>query len=254
MSKRLTTEEFIEKAKRIYGDKYDYSLVKYEHSKKKVCIICPIHGKFMKKPNAHLNGEGCIKCSYEKKRSNVLNIGIYDLDESSTIYDRTSYRYWYNMFLRCYGAMKRKTYEGCSVCNEWHKFSNFKRWFDKHYVKRWHIDKDILIKGNKEYSPESCCFVPSEINSLFTKRGNNRGKLPIGVTRVSQSNKYQANVDVGFGSRLRYLGCYDTPEDAFIAYKAAKEKRIKEVANKWKDKLEPRVYKAMMNYQVEITD
>ena len=62
MEKRLTTEQFIERAKKVHGSKYDYSLVKYINDRTKVCIICPIHGEFWQKPNNHLNGNGCKKC------------------------------------------------------------------------------------------------------------------------------------------------------------------------------------------------
>ena len=62
--RRLTTEEFIKKAKEIHGDKYDYSKVNYIDVQTKVCIICPIHGEFWVKPNTHLNGKNCLKCSH----------------------------------------------------------------------------------------------------------------------------------------------------------------------------------------------
>ena len=66
MRKRLTTEEFIERARQVHGDRYDYSKTEYEHSKKNVCIICPIHGEFWMRPNNHLNGQGCAECSGTK--------------------------------------------------------------------------------------------------------------------------------------------------------------------------------------------
>ena len=63
MSKRLTTEEFIEKAKKIHGDKYDYSITDYRDSHTKITIICPIHGEFEQTPTNHLAGYGCPTCS-----------------------------------------------------------------------------------------------------------------------------------------------------------------------------------------------
>lgn len=62
---RSNTEEFIEKARKIHGDKFDYSKVEYINNKTPVCIICPIHGEFWQRPDAHLHGNGCEKCSYE---------------------------------------------------------------------------------------------------------------------------------------------------------------------------------------------
>ena len=62
--KKLTTEEFIEKAKKIHGDKYNYSKVEYYDSYTKVCIICPEHGEFWQQPRVHLNGGRCSICSH----------------------------------------------------------------------------------------------------------------------------------------------------------------------------------------------
>ena len=67
MSRRKTTEEFIEQAKKVHGDKYDYSKVEYKTKEDKVLIICPKHGVFLQRANAHLNGCGCKKCSYEER-------------------------------------------------------------------------------------------------------------------------------------------------------------------------------------------
>ena len=64
---RLTTREFIRRAKEIHGDKYDYSKTKYVNQKTKVCIICPIHGEFWQLPNGHLEGKGCKFCGHNVK-------------------------------------------------------------------------------------------------------------------------------------------------------------------------------------------
>lgn len=63
MRKKLTTEEFVERARRVHGDKYDYSKVKYDGSFTKICIICPEHGEFWQTPANHLNGAGCSVCA-----------------------------------------------------------------------------------------------------------------------------------------------------------------------------------------------
>lgn len=149
------------------------------------------------------------------------------------------------------------TYKEATICEEWQCFQNFAEWFDEKWKPEymnssWHVDKDILIKGNKHYSPETCCIVPKAINSLFTRRQNDRGKYPIGVRWHTSSKKYQARVNIR--SNNKHLGYFDTVEEAFQAYKVAKEAHIKEVANEWKPYVEERVYQAMYNYQVEITD
>ena len=251
MRKRLTTEEFIEKAKKIHGDKYDYSKSEYTLSHNKVCIICPTHGEFWQKPNSHTNGQGCPCCYRESIRTGNFGVGLLDkgLKEPKGRCDRA----WRQMLRRGHSENfkeKSRSYEGVSVCEEWRVFSNFEEWWNNHYVEGWHLDKDILIKGNKVYSPETCCFVPPQINTLFTQRTRDRGKYPIGVSMVR--GRIRANVN-RYGKNVS-LGAFDTPEKAFNAYKIAKEAHIKEVADKWKDQLEPRVYEAMYNYKVEITD
>lgn len=167
-----------------------------------------------------------------------------------------AYFAWHNMLHRCYAEDirgKRPTYKDCTVTEEWKCFATFNEWFDKQvYSQGWKLDKDILVKGNKEYGPSTCCFVPNEVNVLFTKRQNCRGDLPIGVQYSESKLRYKAGMTRG--NDKVFLGYYSTPEEAFNAYKVAKEAWIKEVADKWKDKLDPKVYKALYEYQVEITD
>jgi hypothetical protein len=114
------------------------------------------------------------------------------------------------------------------------------------------LDKDILFKGNKIYSPETCVFVPSDINILFTKTNAKRGDFPIGVTYNKKVGKYQSRCNVN--SKLIHIDFFNTPEEAFFAYKIFKEKLIKHIANKYKDKIPNNLYEAMLRYEVEITD
>ena len=165
---------------------------------------------------------------------------------------------WKNMHERCYNPKyheKRPTYENCTVCEEWHNYQAFAKWDNENYYEvgdeRMALDKDILKKGNKVYSPETCVYVPQSINSLFTKRDNERGDLPIGVSK--NGNKFQARLSKGNGKPI-HLGLYDTPEEAFQAYKQAKEQFIKEVAEKYKSQIPHELYQALMNYKVEIDD
>ena len=113
------------------------------------------------------------------------------------------------------------------------------------------MDKDILIKGNKIYSSETCVFVPERINLLFIKNDRIRGDLPIGVSY--DGNRYKSQCKNGTHKYIR-LGTYDTPEEAFQIYKQYKENVIKDVANEYKGKIPEKLYNALMNYKVEITD
>lgn len=188
----------------------------------------------------------------------LYNIGFVSKGIYITTYgtkSRKSYSVWKDILRRCYDEKtqeKFSAYKGCSISEEWYDFQNFARWYENNHIEEFQIDKDILIKWNKIYSSETCCFVPQEINSLFTKKSSKRGKYPIGVIKRNRKKPYEANINKN--GKCLYLGVYLTEEEAFQAYKEAKEKHIKEVADKWKDLINNKVYQAMYNYQVEITD
>ena len=174
------------------------------------------------------------------------------------------WRAWQDMLRRCYSEKlinKRPTYQNVICCKEWLLFENFYKWlhnqknFDKWVNNdRWCIDKDILVKGNKIYSPETCCLVSNEVNCLFLKSDNSRNGLPIGVSK--KEGKFQAYCDNPFTHKKEYLGLYSTPEQAFNIYKKYKEKIIKQVAEEeYKNgNISKQCYEAMLKYEVEITD
>ena len=167
------------------------------------------------------------------------------------------YMTWNDMYGRCYDPKfheKHSTYENCSVAEEWHNYQAFAKWNDENYYEvgneKMTLDKDILCKGNKVYSPETCVFVPQFINTLFVKSNKIRGKYPLGVSKYG--NKFQAQLNK-YNKKI-HLGYYDTPEEAFLAYKKAKEEYIKEVAEEYKSQIPHKLYEALVNYEVEIDD
>ncbi|WP_340574917.1 hypothetical protein, partial [Staphylococcus aureus] len=109
------------------------------------------------------------------------------------------------------------------------------------------LDKDLLIKGNKVYSENTCVFIPFEINTLLIKCTASRGKHLIGVHWDNASRAFKAQVNKSKGKR-EHLGLFKTEIEAFNAYKTAKESFIKEQANKWKSQIDPRAYEALMKY------
>ena len=169
------------------------------------------------------------------------------------------YTLWQNMLQRCYSDVYKKqrpTYEGCEVSDKFKSYEYFYEWchsqigFDN---QGWHLDKDLLVKGNKVYSEDSCVFLPSEINSLLIKREALRGEYLIGVSWHKTHKAFVARVGEN-KSKQEYLGSFKTELEAFNAYKTAKEAFVKEQAEKWKGKIDPRAYNALMNYTVEIAD
>lgn len=174
------------------------------------------------------------------------------------------YNVWIDMLQRCFRKEwknKNPTYKDVTCCKEWLLYENFYEWlhsqenFDKWSSgEKWALDKDILIKGNKMYSPETCCLVPCIVNGLFTKSNAARGDLPIGVSRFR--DRFQAQCKDPFINKTKHLGLYPTSMQAFQVYKEYKEKIIKQVAEiEYKAKnITKQCYESMMNYIVEITD
>lgn len=160
------------------------------------------------------------------------------------------YTTWFSMLSRCYNEKERErypTYKGVTICDDWCNFQIFAEWFDKNYIENWEIDKDIICTDCKTYSPETCVFVPKEINSLFTGRSKTKRNLPTGIYYLR--GRYQVSTPTH--DKTTYIGFYKTIEEAIIVYRVAKEKYMKEVAEIWKDVVDPRVYEAIYSFKVK---
>ena len=169
------------------------------------------------------------------------------------------YGLWGGMLERCYSDTYKKrypTYEDCEVSENFKSYEYFYEWCHKQIGfgnQDWHLDKDLLIKGNKVYSENTCIFIPSEINLVLTKSTALRGKYLIGVYWHNANKAFVSKVSKNKGEQ-EWLGSFNTELEAFKAYKTAKESFVKEQANKWKGKIDERAYEALMAYTVEITD
>lgn len=164
-----------------------------------------------------------------------------------------SYTTWSCMIQRCYDPkyhLKTPTYIDCYVDERWHDFQDFAEWYENHEYSGlgFTLDKDILTPDNKAYSPETCCFVPQEVNKLLNNRRNVRGDLPQGVVLHKRLGRYQAQLNTKEGKR--HLGYFDCPNDAYKSYKLAKEDHVKYVANLWFGSIETRAYEALMNWEL----
>lgn len=169
------------------------------------------------------------------------------------------YREWKSMLERCYNKEcqnKRPTYKYVTVDEYFHNFQNYCKWREDNYYEiegeKMNLDKDILCKGNKIYAPDKCIFVPERINELFIKCDAIRGAFPIGVTYNKRINKYTASCRIE--NKKKHLGYYDTPEEAFKAYKTFKEAYIKQIADEYKNKIPKKLYDAMYAWTVEEDD
>ena len=201
---------------------------------------------------------GSVKDPYSPSVYGVGVIGTkYPVSEDGR--DTKDYGLWKRMLKRCYSdrcQKKHPTYIDCKVSDNFKSYEYFYEWCNKQVgfgVEGWHLDKDLLVKGNKIYSENTCIFIPREINSLLTKSTASRGKHLIGVSWNKRNNAFVAMVSRSKG-KPEHLGYFNTELEAFNAYKIAKEAFIKEQANKWQGKIDSRAYNALMNYTVDIDD
>lgn len=169
-----------------------------------------------------------------------------------TLERKQAYRVWRGILERCYAEgfdeYNSPAYRGCYVAKEWHNFTNYQAWHLENYVEGFEIDKDILVKGNKVYSPETCRFVPAHINTLlFTNQERKSVDLPMGVIKVH--NKYRARLSKE-GKRIN-VGYFATSQEAHAAYMAARNNYITEIADLWKDKIKPDVYQSLITWKFE---
>lgn len=185
-----------------------------------------------------------------------VGFGIYKVKTQGKL--SQAYKVWSHMLERCYSkdyALKHSGYEECTVCEEWHNYQNFAKWYEENYYELqgeiMQLDKDWLSKGNKIYSPKTCIFVPKRINGLIVKCTPKRKNknLPLGVIREGRGFRAECKTD-----GKPYLGCYSTAEEAFMVYKKTKEQYIKQVAKEYEDKIPHELYEAMISYTVCLED
>ena len=202
---------------------------------------------------------GTIKDPYHKSVYNngYIGCGKYNTRGYGSKHNRI-YVTWTSMLQICYSDkyQERQTaYRGCTVCIEWLNFQNFAKWYEENYYEIpgeiMELDKDILYKDNKIYSPDTCCFVPQSINLLFVRRNKSKEGYPPGITY--QNDKYIIDCSL-FNNEYYKIESHNTLFDAFDSYKKFKEKAIKDVADKYKSQIPKKLYNAMYEYKVEITD
>jgi hypothetical protein len=167
----------------------------------------------------------------QKKTRLVHGIGVNDADYavSPTINGKQVmcpfYQTWTNMLARCYDPKiqaRQPTYVGCEVAPEWLNFMTFRAWMAGQDWRGMHIDKDLLIPGNRVYSPGACAFISRGLNNFATDHAAARGEWPIGVNWHKQIGKFAANCRNPFTGRLEHLGLFICPNEAHEAWRAKK--------------------------------
>ena len=170
------------------------------------------------------------------------------------------YVLWQDMLRRCFSEKcqtRQPTYKGCNVSDNFLNYSYFYDWCQEQAGfgniddkgRYWQLDKDLLFVDNKTYSEVACVFVPQEVNKFFTDCGNARGEYPVGVCFHKQKGKFQAHCAVN--GKDKHLGYFNTAQEAFAVYKTLKEALCKQLALKWQSEIDPRLFEAMMNWEVK---
>lgn len=154
-----------------------------------------------------------------RPRRLVQGIGINDADypTDSNGVQCPFYSRWKDMLARCYSAKAHKTYRDKSVCDQWLKFSNFKVWMETQDWQGNQLDKDLLVQGNKVYSPETCVFVTPQVNSFLSDCRGKRGDYPVGVHFHKGAGRFAAQCRT-LGGGKKHLGLFDNPELAHEAW------------------------------------
>ena len=200
----------------------------------------------MKKKTTYSNFKnGGIKNPYDRTIRGIGYLGEGEYMTNQSLHERRAFGIWCGMIDRVYNEEKRskyETYSDCIICDEWQNYQIFREWYDKEFyqvgTERMHLDKDILVKGNKFYSPDTCLIVPQRINMLFLQKPN-KYNLPSGISPMA-NNRYRADYN---GKKV---GNYDTLEEAIQAHDNEKRKAIKKVADEYKQVIPDKVYKALL--------
>jgi len=186
-------------------------------------------------------------------RKLVFGVGVNDADyivsklDSGTSSVCPYYSRWINMLLRCYSnkpSSKSASYFGCSVSDEWFLFSSFKDWMKKQDWAGKHLDKDLLVPGNKVYSAESCIFVSPQVNTILVKIKRTNPKFKVGVSFHKIGGRYESYCN-NSGKRA-YLGMLDSEDEAHKTYCDYKYKLIADIAAQQTEPLKS----ALLNYKI----
>lgn len=191
-----------------------------------------------------------------KPKPTVYGVGVYERgDWVCSINNKTTkeYNLWIYMLKRCYDKRykeTRPTYLDCCVGANFLNFQYFAEWCNNQMgfnLPDYQLDKDILVKGNKVYSEDTCAFVPRQVNALLIDSKKRRGEYPVGVNYDKSSGKYKAQIRK-YGKN-HHIGLYSSPEEACAAYKTAKKDYTKDLICLYRDVLDDRVYKALSSWE-----
>jgi len=179
-----------------------------------------IRGSTVKKSRL-ICGVGINDADYPTQRNSYSYVDEFGKTHFIPKWTCQFYRRWYHILVRCHSDKKyaresNRAYDSCSVCEDWKKFTNFKAWMEKQDWEDKHIDKDILVKGNKVYGPDTCVFVSTRLNNFLLEANAARGKYLLGVYFATDRQKFRACTN--WNDTTINLGTFVCEKEAHLAY------------------------------------
>lgn len=197
------------------------------------------------KPKKLVHGVGINDADYAVQKNEAIQVN--GKRKLKLVWLCPYYSTWKAMLMRCYSSKFQglyPTYKGCTVSADWHTFSNFRAWMKKQQWEDSQLDKDLLVEGNKIYSPDTCVFVTPMVNSFTLDCRAARGEWSIGVYWHKNAGKFQSQCRNPFTGKKEYLGRFTTELEAHKVWQERKLKLAKELAEIQTD---PRVAEALIN-------
>ena len=182
----------------------------------------------IKKRNKKLYGVGVNDADYVTQTNKEVN------GKRIQVWMCPIYRTWTSMLARCYSEKlhaRLPTYKDCTVCDEWLIFSNFKTWMEKQDWEGKHLDKDVLIEGNRIYSTNTCIFIDEKINNFVINHANSRGEYMLGVCWDKRNNKFYVQCRNPFTIKQEFVGRFTDELEAHLAWKARKHELACQLAD-----------------------
>jgi hypothetical protein len=180
------------------------------------------------------------KITKGKPRTLICGVGVNDAPYYTTFKDQNGKQYrcpfytkWKSLIERTHSGKcweKYPNYKNCTIEPSWLIFTNFRAWMEKQDWQNKDLDKDLLIRGNKHYGPDTCLFISQNLNKLLCLRDNFPGQFPIGVNCYTKDNKHYIQAIGSFYGKSVSIGYFATVEEAAVAYKKAKITYIEELA------------------------
>lgn len=175
----------------------------------------------------------------DKLHPSVFGVGFLGVGEypagGDTIGVQTCH-IWRSMMARCYNKnvhSRSPTYIGCEVCKEWHNYQNFAKWYQANHPmdgKKYALDKDLKVHGNKIYSPDKCMLVSYPVNNFIINNGANRGSHMIGVSFDAKKEKFNSHCRNAFSAKQEFLGLFSNELEAHLAWRKRKSELAYELA------------------------